>query len=579
MPRKLRTSSIRSDPAKTPTAADAILTHFPGLSQEAVTAFAGMTEPTLDGHASSVSEDDVTAWTRSLTDAGVFTAIHRDARRQAWKRLLANPPRNVDLAAFGSRRRLVQITRRLSGSAAFRSHIARQLAVMTLSMARLKELSSSADMAVLGRHIPTEWQRLEATLGSWDGDTAAKLVIQIGLPAFVDQLVQGIVAVTARAEVWTAIDISPDLELDVPALSLPAVADVFAGGDAQVPTFHAVWGLLDAIHNAQRMGAWTDHDGVTSPTHSTTTGRGSGAVHVTARDTAGTLRPSIDILPALWEKVRAMDDLTSDTLLVCLAHWVARGESVNSAVWITADAVLDARGVRRKHYEAEGKRWAHGHRTEDRLAVGRALAQLDSLWLQLVNVGVSRSSSKRKPRSINIESKAMAMLDRAVQPAFDGENVFLAARVMPGSWATAYRDARVWQTGLLAQRALAYDPYREQPEKRLAKFLAFQVRIDAHNGRTSLDRKVATLLENAGLTPDPSHPDRSKQRLEKALDRLCQDKVVDGWCYANPRSLPSKRWLDEWQARVIQITPRALERETYTRFQKQARWAALPAAE
>jgi hypothetical protein len=511
---------------------------------------------------------------RSLTDAGVFVAIHREARRQAWQRLIANPPRNVDLAAFASRRRLVQITHRLADSTAFRSHIARQLAVMTQSMTRVTELSSSADVAVL---VPTEWQRLEATLGSWDGDTAAKLVIQIGLPAFVDQLVQGIVTVAARAEVWTAVNISPDLELDMPALSLPAVADVFAGGDAQVPTFHAVWGLLDAIHNAQRMGAWTDHDGGTSPTHSTTTGRGSGAVHVSARDSAGTLRPAVDLLPALWEKVRTMDDLTSDTLLVCLAHWVARGESVNSAVWITADAVLDARGVRRKHYEAEGKRWAHGHRTEDRLAVGRALAQLDSLWLQLVNVGVSRSNSKRRPRSINIESKAMAMLDRAVQPAFDGENVFLAARVMPGSWATAYRDARVWQTGLLAQRALAYDPYREQPEKRLAKFLAFQVRIDAHNGRASLDRKVATLLENAGLSPDANHPDRSKQRLEKALGRLCLDKVIDGWCYANPRALPSKRWLDEWHGQVIRITPRELERETYTRFQKQARWA-LPAA-
>jgi Histidine kinase len=50
----------------------------------------------------------------------------------------------------------------------------------------------------------------------------------------------------------------------------------------------------------------------------------------------------------------------------------------NSPVWISADAVLTARGVRPKRYETEGKRWAHGHRTEDRIAVGQALAQLDA---------------------------------------------------------------------------------------------------------------------------------------------------------------------------------------------------------
>lgn len=326
-----------------------------------------------------------------------------------------------------------------------------------------------------------------------------------------------------------------------------------------------MWGLLSAIHSARQDGVWNDHNGATNPMHVTTTRKGSGAVYVSVRDQGGTVNPAAEILPALWEKVRAMDDLTSDTLLVCLAHWVAKSEGPNSPVWISADAVLTARGVRPKRYETEGKRWAHGHRTEDRMAVGQALAQLDALWLQLVDVEVTRG--KRSPRRLNIESKAMAMLDKVTQQGMDGDTIFLAARVMPGSWAAAYREAEIWQTGLLAQKALAYDPYREQPEKRLAKFLAFQVRIDAHNGRDSLDRKVSTLLDSAGLVPDADHPDRMRRRLEKALNRLRDDKIIDGWTDANNRALPSKRWLETWLGWVIRITPRAMERETYTRFQ------------
>jgi hypothetical protein len=353
---------------------------------------------------------------------------------------------------------------------------------------------------------------------------------------------------------------------------------VFDRDAAPIPTMHAVRALVGAIHDGNTGHGWADQDGQTVPTHRTATSRGHGAVYVSVRDAIGSTTPASDVLPQLWEKVRALDDLTSDVLLVCLAHWATRSERPDQPVWITADAVLDARGLQRKRYRSEREMWAHGHRREDRLDVARAFARLDTLWLQLVNVEVIPAGRGRKRRAVNVESKALAWLDRITQPDLDGgEPVFLAARVMPGSWAGEYAALDVRQTGLLAKRALAYDPYRQQPEKRLAKYLAFHVRINSKHDRATLDLRVSTLVETAGLTPEQANPLRTRKRLEAALDQLRQDGLLDGWRYVHdPDQLPARRWLDAWLGFTVALTPPAALREQYASLAATAQAAKTP---
>jgi hypothetical protein len=367
-----------------------------------------------------------------------------------------------------------------------------------------------------------------------------------------------------ETELVAVVQVLDQLRLQL-GLAPPPIPDVFDRDAAPIPTMHAVRALVGAIHAGSTARGWADQDGQTVPTHRTLTGRGRGAVYVSVRDTTGDATPATDVLPQLWEKVRALDDLTSDVLLVCLAHWATRSERPDQPVWITADAVLDARGIKRKRYRSEREMWAHGHRREDRLEVARAFARLDSLWLQLVNVEVIPPGRGRKRQPITHESKALAWLDRITQPDLDGgEPVFLAARVMPGSWASEYAALDVRQTGLLAKRALAYDPYRQQPEKRLAKYLAFHVRINSKHDRATLDLRVSTLLDTAGLTPEPAHPQRTRARLEAALDQLKQDCLLDGWRYVHDRAqLPARRWLDAWLGFTVALTPPTALREPY----------------
>jgi hypothetical protein len=260
----------------------------------------------------------------------------------------------------------------------------------------------------------------------------------------------------------------------------------------------------------------------------------------------------------LWEQVRELNDLTSDALFVCLAHWSAASRAAGeiAPVWITADAILDARGIRRIRRGGEPGDWQHGHRREDRIAAGRALAQLDQLWLEVVDVEVAPARGGKPARQVNVESRTLAVLDRLTGRDEDGQVVFLAARVVPGDWLRAWSEVGLRQVGQLARQALVYDPYRERPEKWLAKYLAFTFRWNARRRAGEVRLRVSTLLENAALISDATRPQRTRDRLERALVRLQRDGVIAAWEYeGDPGLLPARAWLPLWEAMIVRVSP------------------------
>jgi hypothetical protein len=355
----------------------------------------------------------------------------------------------------------------------------------------------------------------------------------------------------------------------------PAVPGVVQDGMLTIPTYQSVWGFVEAIHNAKIGKGWTDGNGATAPMYRLSL-RHAGEMYVSYRGPDDDVRPRDEVRSALWAQVRQLDDLESDTLLVCLAHWATHSKGPDEAVWVNVNAILDARNVQPKRYAAEGKHWTHGHRQEDRVEVGRAFTRLDHLWLQMVDVEVVPAGKRRKPQRITVESKALAMTDRMNQYDLDGRPVPAAVRVMPGSWAREYWDRDLKWRGLLAQKALEYDPYRQQPEKRLAKYLAFHFRIDAHSARENLRRHVDELLDNVdelldnagmltadGQLTDTANPQRARERFEKALDRLRDDDVVKAWQYDRESSLPSKQWVGEWRRWTVVLEPPVTLRARY----------------
>lgn len=331
--------------------------------------------------------------------------------------------------------------------------------------------------------------------------------------------------------------------------------DAFSNGWALVPTDLATASLLRAIHSGATTQDWRDHNAESVPVHTSLTGHGKGAIHVSMRAHKGVTSESQHLLNSLWERVRALDDLCSDVLLVFLAQWVGSTAGRCEPVWIHADTVLDARGIRRVQWTKEPGHVRHGHRREDRLAVGHAVDRLDGLWLEMREVAVIPGGKGSRPRTISVESKALALLDRVMQRDFNGNEVFLAARVMPGTWAEEYQTLGLRQVGLLAQKAIQYHVLRQRPEKRLAKFLAFHARVNAHRQAGVLPLHASTLVENAGLEVDALRPKRARDRLEAALGQLRTDEIIANWSYRlNPdtRRL-GRRWFASWLKTTILI--------------------------
>lgn len=360
------------------------------------------------------------------------------------------------------------------------------------------------------------------------------------------------------------------LVLDPQRAPLPSVPSIFRDGLASIAyANNATWAVLSAIHDAPAQRQWSDYDGASAPTHVTRTNKGRGAVYVSLRGPDGASRPDIETLPKLWEQVRAMSDLTSDAFLCCLAIGATKSGGPKEPFWITADAILDARGIKRIKRKGEPGNWQHGHRREDRIEAGRALAQLENAWLKIVDVEVIPGRANRKAKRIQVESRALAILDRASQQEIDGGTVFLGARVAFGEWASEWWQLGLHQTALLAQKALEYDPYREQPEKRLTKYLAFHFRWHAQKGEGRLRRKVEDLLGVVGIEPKEHDPQRARDRLERALDRLRGDGVTADWSYTvEAAPLPARKWLGAWLEMSVWIDPpervinRYLKRDT-----------------
>src|SRR4051812_48015781 len=137
---------------------------------------------------------------------------------------------------------------------------------------------------------------------------AALLVIMRQLVDYLDVL--GADAAGLETELVAVVEVLDQVRRQL-GLAPPPVPDVFDRDAAPIPTMQTVRALVGAIHDGSTGRGWDDQAGQLVPTHRTPTSRGHGAVYVSVRDDTGSVTPAVDVLPQLWEKVRALDDLTS----------------------------------------------------------------------------------------------------------------------------------------------------------------------------------------------------------------------------------------------------------------------------
>lgn len=249
-------------------------------------------------------------------------------------------------------------------------------------------------------------------------------------------------------------------------------------------------------------------------------------------------------------------DLAADVFDIITAKWLKEAKYHESAVIITADEILEARGLKKK-LGGSGRRG--GYKEEWRQQIAEQIDHLSHQWITIAEMEVVKIvKGKRKVVKWRGEGRALSMDIRLGQERLDGTLDTYAWKIRPGIFSEhLFGPGR--QTALLSNKALEYDHYRQTWEKRLARYLAYLWRIDENRTREGL--LVKTLLDKAGEEVNKRFPGRTRDRLEKALDQLQADGVITAWQYENieEEKLKGQQWWRKWlELKILLTAPPAI---------------------
>ncbi len=271
----------------------------------------------------------------------------------------------------------------------------------------------------------------------------------------------------------------------------------------------------------------------------------------------------------MWEQRKELSDLDADALDALCAIWIHQARSVHDRAVAAVDELLEMRMLQKRQLP-DGRR--EGFATSQRQEMQRAVARIQNLYIYIdvpeaAPLPGDGDSSKRKPRTTRkIQSHAFVITDRLGQVDLSGRMVDMERFIFrPGEVFARFLAGPGSHTALLSATALKYDPYRQQFEKRLARYLSWQWRITAGSIGTSRPFRLVTLLGAVNHTPKRSRPGVTRDRLEQALDTLHRDGVIAGWRYEDwdESRAPARGWLDGWLGSMLLINPPPVVLEQY----------------
>jgi DNA-binding XRE family transcriptional regulator len=330
-----------------------------------------------------------------------------------------------------------------------------------------------------------------------------------------------------------------------------------------------------AVREALALNTFQRLDGVPWPTALLTAdvARGAAQLRPLLLDTQPDLPPEERAAWAerLWQQREALSDLDADALDALSALWLYQARTPQEDAVADVDELLALRGL---HAKRAGHGRRGGYMPAQRTAMLQALAHLQNLWLDMSALEVydmtPTGRRRRTPTRQAIQSRAFTITDLFGQTRLDGGFDVHKFLFRPGTVFAHFLFGPGRQTALLALQALRYDPYRQTWEKRLARYLSYQWRCKAHEGRYWQPFRVATLLEAVGATLDHRDPARTHAHLEKTLDTLLQDTLIAAWQYDRwDETLTRRRgWAQHWLQATILIEPPEIIRATYRRLER-----------
>lgn len=339
----------------------------------------------------------------------------------------------------------------------------------------------------------------------------------------------------------------------------PTTPDVFSTGYAQVSSTLTVQGVLAAMWDAASgADGWQPPIEGYPPAFRHTTESGNSTLIQYMRDPKEILDDKAS--KSFWEQVKEFTDRDIDVTMGLLAHLTLSPDDA----WFFANRLLDYRGVKpiMKKDAPGGRERRAGHRQEDILDIGQSVDRVSTIWVTLdQHIDEKQEGGKRKKRKrtqYTLTSRFILIKEvfyqRELDTGMENRSMPIGWRVQAGTWLKTFLEKPNRHVAYLCHQALKYDPHNEMWEKRLAYYTMFHARMNVHGGGGVFHREIEKLLNELSLPIDPRFPERNtKQRFEKALNRLKEDRQIDDWEYIQEGALQPRKWLATWLKWKVRI--------------------------
>lgn len=288
--------------------------------------------------------------------------------------------------------------------------------------------------------------------------------------------------------------------------------------------------------------------------------------------------------------IAKMGDRRAQFHLVQCIHVLMGQRNENGMFYMTARHMLESFGNLRKKnpkdikdedYRSGGDRW------EDVKIVDEIRESTEGMRIKIDRVQVHRDTIdpktgkvRRGRAEISNESAVWVYRQYVVhQPVKKdgtlGEKTTIAWEYAEGEWMRAFmEDGMGPMTATILLEVLQFDLYHERWEFRIGSELTFWFRLNAkYSAAKRRHRSIRTILDRVGLLDEINRidPKRTKDRFEKAMNRLVKEGCLASWKYVEETTLPQRGWLDRWLDWQVMVTEPSIIKKRNKIIETQAR--------
>jgi hypothetical protein len=269
---------------------------------------------------------------------------------------------------------------------------------------------------------------------------------------------------------------------------------------------------------------------------------------------------------SLWEQVKQQNytvvDMATFAISLC-----ARSLEPDHSAWVYASEFIKSRGLAKmKKAITDTLDREAGHQQKNQREAQQSIFHLEKLWMT-INQDIDEQeynpkTKKRKRHKFTYKGRFIVVKGVLTQKDLgttdSNTSMEVAWHIAPGDWLAPFLQYPNRQIANLSDRILKYDPYRQKWEKSLGYYFFFNGHMNSKGRGCTFNRYIEPLLKECSLDGEieRNRPQRTRDRFEKAMNKLVDDRLINGWYYTDHKNgyIPSKRsWIDEWLGLKVAI--------------------------